>query len=409
MKVLCTQIGSRQHYEVPLKLSLAGQLALLVTDFWNPLGQRAGWITRLLGSGVLRRAAERFHPEIPSRKVRVPLRAHIRALVAVSGARPLGESLARLSVTLARQSARWAGRCDHDTLFTFCGAALEVIEREKALGNRVVLDQFDTGRELAHTLREESGRYKNLGASYPQYPDWYYDRLDEEWKLADQIVVNSQWTRRCLAGFGVPPEKIVVIPLSVTAARPVDEPKRMSGGRLRVLWLGRMCLGKGLMYAVEAARAVSGLPIEFTFAGIPVVDVTRIDWPANCHVIGHVPRSAVAGLYRSHELLLFPTLNDGFGRVQVEAALHGLPIIATERCGSVVEHNRSGYVVPVRNSQAIAECLAGLLCRPHLLEEMSLAALAGATRFSENQVWPRLHAVIAGTVEAGVPEEVTCA
>ncbi|MFI5338178.1 MAG: glycosyltransferase, partial [Opitutales bacterium] len=71
MKVLCTQIGSRQHYEVPLKLSLAGQLALLVTDFWNPLGQRAGWITRLLGSGVLRRAAERFHPEIPSRKVRV--------------------------------------------------------------------------------------------------------------------------------------------------------------------------------------------------------------------------------------------------------------------------------------------------------------------------------------------------
>jgi len=384
---------------------MAGHLALLVTDFWNPLGRRAG---RFLGSGVLKRAAERFHPEIPSSKVRVPLRAHIRALAAASGRRPLGESLARLSVTLARESARWADRCDHDTLFTFCGAALEVIEREKALGNRVILDQFDTGRELANTLREESERYKSLGASYPQYPDWYYDRLDEEWRLADQIVVNSDWTRQCLTGCGVPAGKIALIPLSVTATQPVDKPKRMSGGRLRVLWLGRMCLGKGLVYAVEAARAVSGLPIEFTFAGIPAVDVTRIDWPANCRVIGHVPRSAVDELYRSHELLLFPTLNDGFGRVQIEAALHGLPIIATERCGSVVEHNRSGYVVPARSSQAIAECLAGLLCRPHLLEEMSLAALAGVTRFSENQVWPRLNAVIAGAMKAGVPEEVTC-
>jgi rhamnosyl/mannosyltransferase len=169
-----------------------------------------------------------------------------------------------------------------------------------------------------------------------------------------------------------------------------------------------MCLGKGLMYAVEAARAVSGLPIDFTFAGIPAVDVTRIDWPRNCRVIGQVPRSAVPGLYRSHEVLLFPTLNDGFGRVQVEAALHGMVIVATERCGSVVEHNRSGYVVPVRNSQAIAGHLAGLLCRPHLLEEMSMAAMAGVMRFSEDQIWPRLENVLAGTVEAGVPDGVSC-
>jgi glycosyltransferase involved in cell wall biosynthesis len=407
MKVLCTQIGSRQHYEVPLKLSLAGQLALLVTDFWNPLGRRAGW-TRLLGSGILRRAAERFHPGIPSSKVRVPLRAHIRALVLASGRRPAGESLARLSVTLARQSARWSDRCDHDTLFAFCGASLEVAEREKALGNRVIVDQFDTGRELAHTLREESDRYKDLGASYPHYPDWYYDRLDEEWKLADQILVNSEWTRQCLTARGVPAGKIILIPLSLTAVQPVFKPKRMSGGRLRVLWLGRMCLGKGLMYAVEAARAVSGLPIEFTFAGIPAVDVTRIDWPRNCRVIGQVPRSAVPGLYRSHEVFLFPTLSDGFGRVQIEAALHGLPIIATERCGSVVEHNRSGYVVPVRDSQAIAECLAGLLCRPHLLEEMSMAAMAGVIRFSEDRIWPQLERALAGTVEARVSDGVAC-
>ena len=407
MKVLCTQIGSRQHYEVPLKLSLAGQLALLITDFWNPLGRRAGWIARLLGSGILRRAAERFHSEIPFSKVRVPLRAHVQALVLASGRRPAGESLARLSVTLARQSARWADRCDHDTLFAFCGAALEVMEREKALGNRVIVDQFDTGRELSDTLREESDRYKNLGASYPQYPDWYFDRLEEEWKLADRILVNSEWTRRCLTGFGVPAGKIVLIPLSVTADQPAGQPKRMSGGRLRVLWLGRMCLGKGLMYAVEAARAVSALPIEFTFAGIPAVDVPRIDWPRNCRVIGQVPRSTVPGLYRSHEVFLFPTLSDGFGRVQVEAALHGMVIIATGRCGSVVEHNRSGYVVPVRNSQAIAEHLAGLLCRPHLLEEMSMAAMAGVIRCSESRIWPKLEELLAGTV-AGVSGGVAC-
>ena len=408
MNVLCSQIGARQHYEIPMKLHMAGHLALLVTDFWNPLGPLPGWMTRRLGCGVLRRAVERYNSEIPPAKVRVPLRTLVRALEAAYLRRPAGEALARLSVTLARQSAWWSERSEHDTLFAFCGAALEVMEQEKALGNRVVLDQFDTGRELARTLREEAARFPGVRASYAKFPEWYYDRLTEEWKLADQIVVNSAWTRQCLTEFGVPAGKIVVIPLSAGSRKPVSQPKRRKGGRLQVLWLGRMCLGKGLMYAVEAARAVLGLPIDFTFVGIPVVDVTSIAWPANCRVLGQVPRSTVPGLYGSHDVLLFPTLSDGFGRVQVEAALHGMPIIATERCGSVVEHNRSGYLVPVRDSQAIVEHLGSFESRPRLLEEMSEAALAGVGRFSDGRVWPLLNAVLAGESKAVEQEGALC-
>ena len=398
MKVLCTQIGARQYYEVPARLSLAGQLALLVTDFWNPLGCRTGWIRSRLGTGLLRRAAERFHPDIPAGKVRVPLDASFQALAASSGTQPLGQALARLSATFARQSARWCARRDHDTLFTFCGAALEAMEREKALGNWVVLDQFDTGPELAGTLQEESRRFRHWKASYAEYPGWYYDRLKEEWRLADRILVNSEWTRRCLTGFGVETDKIVTIPLSITFDLPSGTPKRLEERKLRVLWLGRLCVGKGLAYAVEAARAVSRLPIEFTFVGHPYVDVTRIDWPTNCRLVEHVPRSAVAALYQSHDVFLFPSLSDGFGRVQLEAAMHGMPIIASERCGSVVEHNRSGFVVPVRNSEAIAGHLADLLYHPSLFEEMSLAALEGVDRFSEHRVWPMIEEVLARPV-----------
>lgn len=38
MKVLCAQIGARRNYEMPWQLHQTQQLSLLVTDFWNPLG-----------------------------------------------------------------------------------------------------------------------------------------------------------------------------------------------------------------------------------------------------------------------------------------------------------------------------------------------------------------------------------
>ena len=353
MKVLCAQLGARQNYEIPWHFSKSGQLSLLATDFWNPLGNVVKFGGPLIPK-VVARVQSRFREGIPSRSVRIcPSVAYDLSRLPRLGVAG-GELLARLSVRFARFTAECVAEVKHDCMLSYCGAALESLEAEKKLGNSSALAQYDTGPELEETIAAESLQFRELKQQVIKLPAWHYERLREEWRLANIIIVNSTWTQRSLISLGVPAEKIEVIPLSILPARPDASPKQGRKGNLRVLWLGRFCLGKGLAYALEAARLVEQLPIEFTFVGGSWVDQSAIQWPQNCHVLGHVPRTQVAEIYAAHDVFLFPTLSDGFGRVQLEAMSNGLPVIATRCCGDVVEDGQSGFIVPPRDPRAIA-------------------------------------------------------
>lgn len=74
-------------------------------------------------------------------------------------------------------------------------------------------------------------------------------------------------------------------------------------------------------------------------------------------------------------MFLFPTLSDGFGLTQLEALGHGLPVIASEFCGRVVESGRNGVVLPELTAEAVAACVADLA-----RDRDSLAAMKDASR-----------------------------
>jgi len=338
--------------------------------------------------GVVKRAQSRFREGIPSRKVRISPKIAFEMIhyqkLGASG----GESFAQLSANFARFTAKWVDRVEHDSMFAFCGAALEGLEREKRLGHTTVLDQYDTGPELEKTIENEALRFKKLNQQVSKLPASYYDRMREEWRLADRIHVNSSWTRESLLRSGIQFDKIAIVPLSYSKRLHKPEPRRHGGHNLRVLWFGRFCLGKGLAYAIEAARLACRLPIDFTFVGASLVDLNAVDWPGNCKVHpGLVHREEVDSIYARSDVFLFPTLSDNFGGVQLEAMANGLPVIATPCCGAVVEHGKSGFIVPPRDPQAIVEALEALL-EPGRLESMSAAACARVDEFSTENIFP---------------------
>jgi glycosyltransferase involved in cell wall biosynthesis len=94
-------------------------------------------------------------------------------------------------------------------------------------------------------------------------------------------------------------------------------------------------------------------------------------------------------------MFILPTLSDGFGGTQLEAMAHGLPVIATYNCGEVVEHGRSGLIVPAGNSQALAEAILEIGGDPGKLEAMSAAALRRAADFTPSRVWPTFQSCLA--------------
>jgi glycosyltransferase involved in cell wall biosynthesis len=76
-----------------------------------------------------------------------------------------------------------------------------------------------------------------------------------------------------------------------------------------------------------------------------------------------------------------PTISDGFAITQLEAMAHGLPVITTPNCGQVVTDGVDGFIVPVRDSQALADAIARLDGDRPLLRTMSANTLLTVQKY----------------------------
>jgi glycosyltransferase involved in cell wall biosynthesis len=207
-------------------------------------------------------------------------------------------------------------------------------------------------------------------------------------------MVNSEWSREALVQQGVPEAKIEIIPIAYEPeSTPQTGPAEVDGTSrpLRVLWLGSVILRKGIQYLVEAAERLKGADIEIDVVGpIGITDEALAQAPSNMTFHGRVPRDEVDEWYRRSDVFVLPTLSDGFAITQLEAMSHGLPVIATPRCGAVVEDGENGSVVPVRDPDRLADAIETLAASPALRRGMSREAHRRIDQYSLSRVGDQL-------------------
>ncbi len=111
----------------------------------------------------------------------------------------------------------------------------------------------------------------------------------------------------------------------------------------------------------------------------------------------------LALLYGAADLLAFPSLQEGFGQTIVEALACGLPVVGFDTGGmrDAVRQGVTGFIAPVKTSEALAEVLQAALTDVDRLRDMSDACReTAATRFSLESVARRYQelyrAVLAG-------------
>lgn len=107
--------------------------------------------------------------------------------------------------------------------------------------------------------------------------------------------------------------------------------------------------------------------------------------------LGHIEDPA--DFYAQQDVIISPSRYEGFGYVLAEAALAGLPVIATAVSSNpeIVEDGRTGILVPLDDEAAIAEALLQLSSRPNRLEELGEhARLRARERFDPEQIYEEL-------------------
>src|ERR1019366_1805330 len=166
-------------------------------------------------------------------------------------------------------------------------------------------------------------------------------------------------------------------------------------GGLRVLWLGQVNLRKGIHYLMQAARLLERENIHFDVVGpIGILPGAVALAPRNMTFHGSVSRDRAAEWYRQSDVFVLPTLSDGFALTQLEAMAQGLPVIATLNCGRVVEEDKTGFIIPSRDPQALADALLKFAADRTLSASLASACREAVNAYSIDAYGRRLVEII---------------
>lgn len=381
-------LGARGHYAVPRILQDLGLLRRFYTDaylgnkprlrrFLNTFGRYSG--------GSLERFSARVGARLSSARVSS---FDFLGLVYWAGRQALPDGA-------HDQWHAWANRVFAQRVLESADsppaaiygcntAAAELFEAYSSLGTCCILEQISAPRRIELQL---------LAQEVKRWPGWqeidlscgYHltDREEREWRAADRVLAPSELVRKQLINSGVAAEKCRVVPYGVDLRRfrPVDKRRRRSGDLLNVLFAGEVGLQKGAPYLLEALRLIGPRRLSVRLAGkVRLSGDKRDRYRDIADFCGPIPRSHMPRMYRWADVLVLPTVSEGFGLVHAEALASGVPVVTTPRCGSLVRDGIDGFIVPAGDVDALAARLDEYVRNPDCLQAHQLAARESRSR-----------------------------
>ncbi|MEH2207748.1 MAG: glycosyltransferase [Nostoc sp.] len=203
-------------------------------------------------------------------------------------------------------------------------------------------------------------------------------------KLADRIVVTSNWQYNAFVANNVPPEKLTVSRQGVanTFKREVT-PNKLQNSTLKIGFLGRWQETKGVQVLVEAVHSLpNDLPVELILHAThpgkygaanreKVMAIAARD--RRIRIAEPLSREAVPDALAGFDILAIPSqwLETG-PIVALEAQAMGIPVLGSNLGGiaELVRHGIDGWLVPAKDVQAWAEAIATLAKDADLLAKL---------------------------------------
>jgi glycosyltransferase involved in cell wall biosynthesis len=269
----------------------------------------------------------------------------------------------------------------------FQGSCLNSLHAAREAGMKAVVELASIPAQVAQALLAQDGSslpeplFENTAS---RHSEEYRSRLNQEPAAADICIAASTFTAKSLQLIGIPAEKVRIIPLGVDFDR-FSYRARRGSGPLRVLFVGKLARHKGLHFLLEAVSRLRSEDVTLSLAG-PSVGQNRMLQPfkGRFHALGSLDGEGLLRAYAEHDVLVLPSIYDGFGLVVLEAMASGIPVIATTNtCApDIVREGVDGFVVPAFSADAIADRIDWFASNRALIPDMGCNAAARAREFS---------------------------
>lgn len=163
---------------------------------------------------------------------------------------------------------------------------------------------------------------------------------------------------------------------------------------MKIAVIGTFTARKGADYAVPALSEIllERPAVELSILGTnEAVETTKAHFAPQFHdriaILPKFSNRDLPSLLRGHQILLYPSIREGFGKACLEGMACGLaPVVTDLGLDHIVCDGANALIIPPRDTQAIVAALRQLLDNPALLARLRAAAHATAQAYSWNSI-----------------------
>jgi glycosyltransferase involved in cell wall biosynthesis len=228
----------------------------------------------------------------------------------------------------------------------------------------------------------------------------YVDRtmLEEKIRRASFVVTISEYNQRLLREFygDRAADKTAVIHCGVDVAVFQPPPYRERSGPFTIVCVASLQRHKGHPYLIEACARLKaqGIPFRCLLVGEgqdrPQIEalIARLGLAGEVRLLGQQPRHRVSELLAAADVVTLQSImtpsgmSEGIPVALMEAMAVGRPVIASALRGipELVEHERTGLLIPDQDAQALADALLRIYREPEFARQLGSAARAKVVR-----------------------------
>lgn len=276
------------------------------------------------------------------------------------------------------------------------------------LGKPFVFGPVGGGEECPPALRKNlpfGFKLKEIARSVVNRASGFDPFLNQCLKNSDLILLKTSDNLRFIPD-SYHAKCQVELEVGIQSLPKPDKREKLTSGKVKILFAGRLIYWKGLHLAIKAFAGISGKfpEVEFTVVGsgpdedwLKSVAVhegvsNKINW------VPRVDRAVLFEMYRDFDLLLFPSLHDSSGGVVLEALSFGIPVvcldlggpkeIVDESCSVVVKTKSLTETEVVKN---LSFALENLITKPEKMALMREHAMEKAGNYTWEKVVGRVY------------------
>jgi glycosyltransferase involved in cell wall biosynthesis len=227
---------------------------------------------------------------------------------------------------------------------------------------------------------------------------------DRTLRRVDHLVCPSSYLAALAVSWGVPAERVSVIP---NATPPLPELPERGAARARfeldgptLAFAGRITRQKALEVALDALARVDGVSLLVAGDGPDLAEVRRASsdrgLDGRVRFVGALGRDEVLALFRAADASLLSSSWENFPHTVVEALAVGTPVVATAVGGvpELVRDGENGLLVPPGDAGALAEAIRRVVAEPGLRERLAEAAPRSVVHLRPEQLYERLEELL---------------